>query len=70
LQDDGFFVECGALDGEFYSNTLVLERDFGWRGLLVESDPDYVPKLFATNRKAYVADVCLSLNPWPEVVRT
>jgi len=27
---NGFFVECGALDGELRSNTLVLERKLGW----------------------------------------
>jgi hypothetical protein len=36
----GFFVECGALDGELRSNTLTLERDHGWRGVLIEADPD------------------------------
>ncbi|ROT61083.1 hypothetical protein C7M84_021180 [Penaeus vannamei] len=34
-----FFVEAGALDGEFISNTLYLEQDLGWTGLLVEADP-------------------------------
>ena len=31
LQKNGFFVECGALDGETRSNTLMLERDYGWK---------------------------------------
>jgi FkbM family methyltransferase len=37
LQDiqNGFFVEAGALDGLFMSNTKLLE-DLGWNGLLVE----------------------------------
>ncbi len=33
--DRGFFVEAGALDGLFMSNTKILE-DLGWNGLLVE----------------------------------
>lgn len=32
----GYFVEVGAGDGVTYSNTFMLERDFGWNGLLVE----------------------------------
>ena len=32
---DGFSVECGGLDGERSSNTIVFERKLGWNGLLV-----------------------------------
>ena len=32
----GVFLEIGGGDGLYLSNTLVLERDFGWRGILVE----------------------------------
>ena len=27
---DGFFMECGALDGEQLSNSLLFEIQFGW----------------------------------------
>lgn len=33
------FIEFGANDGVQQSNTYVLERDHGWRGVLVESVP-------------------------------
>ena len=33
--ENGFFVEAGALDGLFMSNTKILE-DLGWNGLLIE----------------------------------
>lgn len=38
LPDRGFFVEFGAGDGEYLSNTLWLEQAKGWRGLLIEGD--------------------------------
>ena len=34
----GTFVEIGALDGHRYSNTRVLNKCRGWRGLLVEAN--------------------------------
>ena len=36
----GYFVECGVNDGLQHTNTLTLERYYGWTGLLVEADPD------------------------------
>lgn len=33
---NGFFVEFGACDGLLISNTWLLERDYGWTGILSE----------------------------------
>ena len=39
FQENGFFVECGVLDGETRSNTLYLEKDSNWEGIIIEGDP-------------------------------
>ena len=35
-EEGGFFIEAGANDGIRQNNTLYLENELGWRGLLVE----------------------------------
>ena len=35
----GTFVELGASDGESGSQTFLVERCFGWRGVLIEANP-------------------------------
>ncbi|KAF4525312.1 hypothetical protein B566_EDAN014921 [Ephemera danica] len=66
---DLFFVECGANDGEFASNTLFFERQWGWTGLLIEPDPVEIPRLLSKQRQAWVAPVCLSFDKTPSTVR-
>ena len=66
-KENGFFVECGAYDGETRSNTLVLERFRGWKGLLVEADPLNFSKMLQKNRRAYLTPTCLGIVPYPTV---
>jgi FkbM family methyltransferase len=54
----GFFVEFGAADGLRGSNTLVLERDFGWRGILAEPHPVWRADL-VRNRMARIDHRCV-----------
>jgi FkbM family methyltransferase len=35
----------GALDGVMYSNTFSLEKELGWRGVLLEADPEHFHRL-------------------------
>lgn len=37
---NGFYVEAGAFDGEYSSNSLYFEIVHGWNGLLIEPNPD------------------------------
>ncbi|CAG7830954.1 unnamed protein product [Allacma fusca] len=59
-REPGFFVECGAHDGEFYSNTLELELLKNWTGLLIEMDPKLLKSLKTKHRNAWIAGVCVS----------
>jgi FkbM family methyltransferase len=45
LPDYGFFVEFGAGDGKYISNTWWLEKYRGWHGLLCEPDPRSADKI-------------------------
>jgi FkbM family methyltransferase len=50
----GFFVEVGALDGIRHSNTYLLEKEFGWTGIVVEPNPTMHVAL-ARNRAAAIS---------------
>jgi FkbM family methyltransferase len=58
----GYFVDIGANDGVWLSNTYVLEKSFGWTGLLVEADERFFASL-RENRSAALAPVCLDSKP-------
>jgi len=66
---NGFFVECGAADGETYSNSLFFELQRNWTGLLIEANPAYHRALLNKNRRAYVLNSCLSTERIPTTVR-
>ncbi len=48
-QREGFFVDVGAYDGVTFSNTCLLEKEYGWKGLCVEASPSSFDRL-KTNR--------------------
>lgn len=49
-KERGTFLEIGAYDGVFHSNTLCLERDFGWTGWLIEAVSDYAARASRVRR--------------------
>jgi len=53
LKRDGFFVEFGACDGVELSNTLTLEKDFNWKGILAEPSISWHDELFK-NRSCHI----------------
>lgn len=57
LGPNGFFVEAGAVDGFFESNTYFLERFCGWQGILIEPIPEMFQRI-ATNRPSAMAYNC------------
>lgn len=42
---NGTFIEVGAHDGLFQSNTKLFEEAYGWTGVLIEPSPSLFPKL-------------------------
>lgn len=65
----GFFIEAGAFDGESLSNSIRFEVLHGWRGLLVEPNPQLFVRLLKKHRKAWILPHCFSTKITPEVVK-
>ncbi|XP_037783946.1 protein Star-like [Penaeus monodon] len=59
------FLEAGAYDGEFLSNTLNLEYEFKWQGILVEANPVFFERLLKKHRKSWAINACLNTKPYP-----
>ncbi|XP_053405059.1 uncharacterized protein LOC123565442 [Mercenaria mercenaria] len=65
---NGFYIDCGAFDGEHLSNSLFLERYRNWTGILIEPNPTIYRLLRQKHRKAYSLNACLSTNKYPSLV--
>jgi len=64
-------LEAGAFNGVYlrnfccYSNTLFLEADLGWTGLLIEPNKEAYAELRENKRKAQSLNACLSPTSSP-----
>lgn len=54
----GFFVEFGAADGVGASNSYLLEKEYGWFGILAEPNPVWHDQLYE-NRSYYISRKCV-----------
>lgn len=58
---NGYFVDIGAAEPVNSSNTVMLEREFGWHGICCEANPNYRAALLA-NRDCVVDSRCVWTN--------
>ena len=58
FKQHGYFVEFGAMNGIDFSNSYVLEKDFGWMGIVAEPAKRWQKEL-AGNRKCHVETNCV-----------
>ena len=63
-----FFIEAGAYDGILGSNTLRLELNPMWTGLLVEPNPDLYKITKSRGRNCWTSPSCISTKPHSEIV--
>jgi FkbM family methyltransferase len=57
---NGFFVELGAFDGLNLSNTKFFEDYLGWRGLLIEPNPEEFKRLTDNRPKCILVNAAVS----------
>jgi len=54
----GYFVDIGAHDGVYLSNTFILEKRYGWTGICIEANEATFDSL-KKNRTAYCVNSCI-----------
>jgi FkbM family methyltransferase len=57
----GYFLDTGAADGAFLSNTFLMENEYHWNGICVEPDDKQFEKLYRL-RKCHTEKACIYTN--------
>ena len=53
---EGYYIEIGATNGIFLSNTYLLEKDYNWKGICVEPVPKNYEKLVINRPNSFCCD--------------
>nr|WP_272209662.1 FkbM family methyltransferase [Marinicella sp. W31]MDC2875482.1 FkbM family methyltransferase [Marinicella sp. W31] len=59
LKRNGYFVEFGATDGVYLSNTFLLEKHLGWTGILAEPARVWLEALRENRPRTIIDDRCV-----------
>ncbi len=57
FKKNGYFLDIGAADGLYLSNTYILEKKYGWKGICVE--PANKIEDLKKNRKCIIENSCI-----------
>lgn len=63
---NGYFVEFGATDGLTISNTVLLEKRFGWKGIVAEPNSVWHNDL-SKNRVCHISHKCVYSESGKEI---
>jgi FkbM family methyltransferase len=58
FKSDGFFIEFGAGNGKYLSNTYLMEKDFNWSGILCEPVKGFMSDI-EKNRSCIIENICV-----------
>ena len=59
MKREGKYLEFGATNGIELSNSLLLEKEFGWSGVLAEPSPQWQTQLKVNRPKSQLINECI-----------